>query len=217
MVDHLSLMSLAQVATRGAVLYFVLADLSNIDVMYQFSLAWYQKLFISCIDLNQAEPTSATTERLSGTLRPSSAKKRAQTQGNQLSAEPQLDLNRHMQQMIDRLTSQVYRIVSVALFADHQLLFSFLLCTSIMRSNAMVEQRNVGYIGRIQSEEWMVFLQGGIMASRMDQETLEKLDGGCLLSSYHYHPLIIIVSSSHRSDPYAKTGVREQRNHHSPT
>ena len=38
-----------QVATRGSTLYFVLADLSGIDVMYQFSLDWFQAMFTAAI------------------------------------------------------------------------------------------------------------------------------------------------------------------------
>ena len=36
-------------ATRGATLYFVLADLAGIDVMYQFSLDWFQDMFTATI------------------------------------------------------------------------------------------------------------------------------------------------------------------------
>lgn len=34
-----------RVATRGSVLYFVVADLANINYMYQYSLDFYLKLF----------------------------------------------------------------------------------------------------------------------------------------------------------------------------
>ena len=44
-------------ARRGAVLYFVLAELSGMDVMYQFSLAWFQRMFASCV----ASPSSDTS------------------------------------------------------------------------------------------------------------------------------------------------------------
>ena len=37
------------VATRGSIIYFVLADLSGIDPMYQYSLAYYCGLFNKCI------------------------------------------------------------------------------------------------------------------------------------------------------------------------
>ena len=68
-----------QVATRGATLYFVLADLSGIDVMYQFSLDWFQQeMFISCITnqnmvaMNEIARKSSISPHLTGVLRPDS-------------------------------------------------------------------------------------------------------------------------------------------------
>lgn len=63
------------VATRGAVLYFVLTDLAYVDVMYQFSLPWFTDLFESCIESAQ-EPAKAQRSESpiapgsAGTLRP---------------------------------------------------------------------------------------------------------------------------------------------------
>lgn len=37
------------VATRGSILYFVIADLAGIDPMYQYSLVYVKKLFNSAI------------------------------------------------------------------------------------------------------------------------------------------------------------------------
>lgn len=37
------------VATRGSIIYFVIADLSGIDPMYQYSLQYYQTLFDRCV------------------------------------------------------------------------------------------------------------------------------------------------------------------------
>ena len=37
-------------AVRGAIMYFVIADLAKIDTMYQYSLTFFQKLFGSCVD-----------------------------------------------------------------------------------------------------------------------------------------------------------------------
>ena len=41
------------VATRGAVLYFVVALLSEIDPMYQYSLKYFKQLFIKCIEKSE--------------------------------------------------------------------------------------------------------------------------------------------------------------------
>lgn len=48
------------VATRSSLLYFLINDLSQIDPMYQFSLAYFSKLFNNIIDItphsdNQSE------------------------------------------------------------------------------------------------------------------------------------------------------------------
>ncbi|XP_037621211.1 dynein heavy chain 6, axonemal [Sebastes umbrosus] len=50
------------VATRGSVLYFVIASLSEIDPMYQFSLKYFKQLFDSTIETS--EKSSVLEERL---------------------------------------------------------------------------------------------------------------------------------------------------------
>lgn len=37
------------VATRGSVLYFVVANMSEVDPMYQFSLKYFKQLFVNTI------------------------------------------------------------------------------------------------------------------------------------------------------------------------
>jgi dynein heavy chain, axonemal len=50
------------VATRGSLIYFVIADLASIDPMYQYSLAYYATLFSRCI--HEAEKSSQLEQRL---------------------------------------------------------------------------------------------------------------------------------------------------------
>jgi dynein heavy chain len=50
------------VATRGSIMYFVIADLANIDPMYQFSLFYVLELFGRAID--NAQPAEDLMERL---------------------------------------------------------------------------------------------------------------------------------------------------------
>jgi dynein heavy chain len=38
------------VAAHSAILFFVIADMANIDPMYQYSLTWFVNLFIASID-----------------------------------------------------------------------------------------------------------------------------------------------------------------------
>lgn len=74
-----------------------------------------------------------------------------------------------------RLTYSIYRVVSVALFANHQLTFSFMLCSSIMRANDKYE--DVTTIGKITDFDWSLFLQGNILANMMDEKVLQEHDG----------------------------------------
>lgn len=65
------------VATRGALLYFILADLAHVDVMYQFSLAWFKDMFVTCIrGPQQPEGGRRPTLISHGPLRPSSGGRR---------------------------------------------------------------------------------------------------------------------------------------------
>ena len=95
------------------------------------------------------------------------------------------DLQSQLQKMITRLTTSIYKMVSVALFAHHQLTFSFMLCTCIMRSNTHVNESlcpsggAAGGADTISQLEWHLFLQGNIMAGMLDEETCKKHDGGC--------------------------------------
>lgn len=52
----------SSVATRGAIIYFVIADLATIDPMYQYSLFYFQALFNKCID--DSEQSSHLETRL---------------------------------------------------------------------------------------------------------------------------------------------------------
>ena len=49
--------SYRSVATRGSILYFVIADLAGIDPMYQYSLAYVKRLFNSAIEKSPQQPT----------------------------------------------------------------------------------------------------------------------------------------------------------------
>ncbi|XP_070181014.1 dynein axonemal heavy chain 6-like [Littorina saxatilis] len=134
------------VARRGAVLYFVLAELASMDVMYQYSLSWFQRMFASCISNSSADTASiassaATAAFGSGvnhTLHDSMEDLESNMQVSSDRKSPDMsdeELLQHLQNMTERLTHSIYRIVSVGLFSGHQLTFSFLLCASIMRAN----------------------------------------------------------------------------------
>lgn len=59
------------VASRGAILYFVLVELANVDVMYQFALPWFTRLFAKCLESSREErPQSPIPPGSAGTIRP---------------------------------------------------------------------------------------------------------------------------------------------------
>ena len=65
---HRSRIVYSPVADRGATLYFVLSDLSSVDVMYQFSLNWFITLFSNCIatfDTSVAQTDHSAARKLS--------------------------------------------------------------------------------------------------------------------------------------------------------
>jgi len=53
-------------ATRGSILYFVIADLGNINEMYQFSLEYFSALFLDCI--RRSEKSSDLGTRLTNIM-----------------------------------------------------------------------------------------------------------------------------------------------------
>ncbi|GCC25591.1 hypothetical protein chiPu_0004002 [Chiloscyllium punctatum] len=105
------------VATRGSVMYFVVASLSEIDPMYQFSLKYFKQLF------NQTIETSDKT----------------------------YNLQKRLKILLDATLFAVYTNVSRGLFEQHKLIFSFLLCTEILRQNE-----------EISDAEWNFFLRGAV-------------------------------------------------------
>ncbi|KAG2448089.1 hypothetical protein HYH02_007114 [Chlamydomonas schloesseri] len=105
-------------ATRGSILYFVVADLSLISPMYQFSLSYFAKMFSYCID--KSEKADDVPTRL------------------------------HL--LSDFVTRFIYNNVSRGLFEEHKLLYSFLLCTSILRHESAGPE--------ITAPEWSFFIRG---------------------------------------------------------
>ena len=84
-------------------------------------------------------------------------------------------LSRGLLLSLCRLTFSIYRVVSVALFASHQLTFSFMLTSSIMKANSSYD--DIADVGAIPEYEWQVFLQGNILANMMDEKQLSQHDG----------------------------------------
>ncbi|CAF0983043.1 unnamed protein product [Adineta steineri] len=155
-------------AKRGSLLYFLINYLSRLNVMYQFSLTWFQRTFLSCIldrdttrrmSMTNLAPDVETVQRYMQKRRRSSvfslplqSPRRSFSEESPDDTGPPPVLSRmrrntkhfipmvNPQQrtatlriLVDRLTYTIYQLVSWSLFAEHQLLFSFLLTTAIER------------------------------------------------------------------------------------
>ncbi|XP_039385914.1 dynein heavy chain 14, axonemal isoform X18 [Mauremys reevesii] len=164
------------IATRGAVLYFVVADLIKINYMYQFSLEWFHKIFVESMDLvNKLQSQislSESTSSVCGTVRAlSRQRKRHFTQEHWEECENETDsFNRHLKDIIDMLTNNVYKTVCSALFTENQLCFSFLLCTKIMQNNCG-ENQPQDNLGFLSENEWNFFLYSSMLANIMDTQS----------------------------------------------
>ncbi len=97
--DSTLVLSFLQVATRGSILYFVIADLAMIDPMYQYSLPYFVNLFKACIKKSK--------------------------EGR--------DLKERLENILQTSTDTIFANVSRGLFETHKLIFSFMICTQILR------------------------------------------------------------------------------------
>ncbi|XP_077934784.1 dynein axonemal heavy chain 14 [Halichoerus grypus] len=144
------------IATRGALLYFLVAGLAQVNCMYQFSLDWFRQAFIQAVVSGRKEQEEPGSKREKMSL-----KKIRDT--TNLSKEPKLESEgnlsqRHLKNSIDVLTRSIFKVVSSALFNQHKLCFSFRLCITIMQNNA-----NGDDIGSLPDEEWDLFLHSGML------------------------------------------------------
>ncbi|KAI9224248.1 dynein heavy chain and region D6 of dynein motor-domain-containing protein [Blastocladiella britannica] len=103
------------VALRGSILYFVVADLAEVDGMYQFSLKYFKNLFTQCI----------------------------------VDSPKGQELSEHVAWLCDDIMMSVFRNVSRGLFEQHKMIFSLMMCVSVMRDR-----------GDIKDDEWNFFLRG---------------------------------------------------------
>ncbi|XP_076770738.1 dynein axonemal heavy chain 14 [Arvicanthis niloticus] len=148
------------IATRGALLYFVVASLSQVEYMYQFSLEWLRQIFVfSTVSKTKKEKHDWKTDRTS------------QEKADEVSLSPSDQENleskrnplaKSIKNAIDTLTRNVFKVVSSALFNEHKLCFSFRLCTTIMRENPS-DAPMTDDIGFLPEEEWNIFLYTGIL------------------------------------------------------
>jgi dynein heavy chain len=102
------------VATRGSLIYFVIADLPSIDPMYQYSLEYFQSLFDRCL----------------------------------LQSEKSKELQKRLDTIINFTTIFMYSNICRGLFERDKVLFSSLLCFSILRQRGAINPNSWGFLIR---------------------------------------------------------------------
>ena len=104
--------SYRSIANHSSVLYFCIADLANIDPMYQYSLTWFIDLFTNAI--NQSTKSSI--------------------------------LKRRLKNLESFFTYSLYTNVCRSLFEKDKLLFSFLLCTTILKNHGELDDAEMAHL-----------------------------------------------------------------------
>lgn len=195
-------------AKRGSLLYFLINHLSRLNIMYQFSLTWFQRTFHSCIldrdtnrrmsmtnitpDLDPLQRYAKQRRRSSllstfiqsprhsiseeSTFESTSTKMRRGTKAFASTITPQ-QRAATLRIMVDRLTYTIYQLVSWSLFAEHQLLFSFLLTTTIEREAHNDERTQMERVtpDAIQEEEEGADQEGETKEKKETQESDGKV------------------------------------------
>lgn len=95
-------------ATRGALLYFLVAGLTQINYMYQFSLDWFQQVFVSSVVSRSKKQEEHSLER------DKVSRKKVHEITNH-SKEPKLKrekdlLEGHLKNSTDALTRNIFKV-----------------------------------------------------------------------------------------------------------
>ena len=105
-------------AARAAMCYFVLADMAEIDPMYQFSLASYTELFRRSVADTRAARGDA------------------------------IDVSERVEEIAEVHMLAMYQYASRALFDKHKLLFSFHLCLRKLEAEGIVDPSELSFLIR---------------------------------------------------------------------
>eukprot|EP00658_Telonema_sp_P-2_P017409 TRINITY_DN16762_c0_g1_i7.p1 TRINITY_DN16762_c0_g1~~TRINITY_DN16762_c0_g1_i7.p1 ORF type:complete len:1536 (+),score=415.75 TRINITY_DN16762_c0_g1_i7:265-4872(+) len=134
-------------ATRGSLIYSVIASLSNIDPMYQYSLQFYKKLFVATLEKNQVglieegevDEADLTPEEQNERFELVEARRK----------DPEVTVRR-IDALIPAVSLTSYNVVCRGLFEKDKLLFSFMLTVTFQQHSE-----------KFSDAEWDLFLRGG--------------------------------------------------------
>lgn len=148
-------------ATRGSLIYGVIADLAKVDPMYEYSLQFFKGLVVSVLIMTQRRKTRKSASRMDdGEKKESSAMLEWGGEIDKEEGQPPEDgdnpisdeaVEERVLMLTEEVTWSSFRVICRGLFERHKLLFSFLLATTIMKS-----------VTSITEGEWDMFLRGGV-------------------------------------------------------
>ncbi|KAL5256854.1 hypothetical protein ACHWQZ_G011949 [Mnemiopsis leidyi] len=131
------------VATRGAIIYFIISDLTLLNCMYNFSLEMFMSVF------------KTTVYSLGNSyLTPDQEDTVLEFNFNTANRDRQLDfkVDKHVASLVDHITMNLHKQVLCSLYSRHHLVYSVLVCVQVLRNS-----------GVITDSEWDVFLHGGTL------------------------------------------------------
>jgi len=137
------------VSTRGSVLYFAIASLSGIDPMYQNSLEYVKKIFTETIKQVVSSKTKANEEsreqespvKIKNEAEPESKENSARTLSDRKESSHDLgDIGELLEELLERITENLYISICRGLFEADKLIYSFLICISIKRNQRLIDE-----------------------------------------------------------------------------
>uniref|UniRef100_A0A7N4NFS6 Guanylate kinase-like domain-containing protein n=1 Tax=Sarcophilus harrisii TaxID=9305 RepID=A0A7N4NFS6_SARHA len=166
------------IATRGALLYFLVAGLAQINYMYQFSLDWFRDMFVMSVTYKANKITEKS--QFASVLRKVQVFQRLQKYQDD-KPDPLKDrvrFNNYIADLVELLTESIYKVVSSALFIKNKLCFSFRLCTLILQNNCDGSQI-LNSTECLPEEEWNIFLYSNLLINieeKLPQVKSEEFD-----------------------------------------
>ncbi|KAJ9446655.1 Dynein-1-beta heavy chain [Diplonema papillatum] len=107
------------VAFRSSILYFCSTDLSQVDPMYQYSLQWFNGLFLNAVDT-------------------------APVPDSELGEAEALEVR--LESLKSFFTEAFYLNINRSLFEKHKTLFSFILCIRILQGDDLIDEGEWRYL-----------------------------------------------------------------------